>query len=151
MQSSAGSGMGMPSIQTDGCIIEEQPDHLVIALRVRKDLISDNLHLMAALAELSTPSSIRVTGQRITAPYVATDPPRRKYFSAYKLLQIFGIASIVTIHMPSMDGDAAHASHAPVAPSSSVLLSGHEPLYPEYVFPHIKGLEYCTLDHLTVL
>jgi hypothetical protein len=52
--------------------------------------------------------------------------------------------------MPSMDGDAAHASHAPVAPSSPVLLSGHEPLYREYVFLYIKGLEYCTLDHLTV-
>jgi hypothetical protein len=142
MQNSA-VGMGMPSIQNDGCIIEEQHDHLVIALRVPKELISANLPLLAALAELSAPSA-----KRIAAPYVATDPPRNyRYFSGFKFLQIFGIAAIVTIHMPSIDGDVAHAN----APKSTTALISQDALYPEYVFPHIKGLEYCTSDALTAV
>jgi hypothetical protein len=153
MQYSAGFGTGMPSIQTDGCVIEEQPDHLVLAIRVPRKLISDNLPLLAALADCAAPGSGRVIAEAVAGPYVATDPPRRlstyRHFTPYKLLQIFAIAAIGTIHLPSFDGDVAHASHDPAPPLSSALISGHEPLDPKNVFPHIKGLELCTPDHLS--
>jgi hypothetical protein len=41
----------LPSFDTDGCIIEEQKDHLVVALRIPKSVIADNLHLFVELAD----------------------------------------------------------------------------------------------------
>jgi hypothetical protein len=45
------AGSFIPSINVDGCIIEEQPDHLVLAIRVPKATIVSNLSLLGALAE----------------------------------------------------------------------------------------------------
>jgi hypothetical protein len=44
-----GNGSFVPSINVDGCIIEEQPDHLVLAVRVPKATIAANRALFAAM------------------------------------------------------------------------------------------------------
>jgi hypothetical protein len=41
----------VPSINVDSCIIEEQDDHLVLAIRIPKATIVANLPVLAALAE----------------------------------------------------------------------------------------------------
>jgi hypothetical protein len=46
-----GNGSFVPSINVDGCIIEEQDDHLVIAIRVPKAKIASNRALLGALAD----------------------------------------------------------------------------------------------------
>jgi hypothetical protein len=46
-----GDGSFVPSINVDGCIIEEQDDHLVLAIRVPKATIANNLALFAAIGE----------------------------------------------------------------------------------------------------
>jgi hypothetical protein len=46
----------LPHFQTDGCIIQEQDDHLVLAIRIPKATIGANLHLFAALADYCVPS-----------------------------------------------------------------------------------------------
>jgi hypothetical protein len=55
--------VGMPSFETDGCIIEDQADHLVLAIRVPKSTIAANVHLFAALANH--------VGGEIDAPTIA--------------------------------------------------------------------------------
>ena len=40
-----------PLFTNDACIIEEQPDHLVVAIRVPKETIRNNLAFLTALAE----------------------------------------------------------------------------------------------------
>jgi len=45
------AGSFIPSINVDGCIIEEQLDHLVLAIRIPKATIVSNLALLGALAE----------------------------------------------------------------------------------------------------
>jgi hypothetical protein len=152
MQHHTGFGIGMPSIQTDGCIIEEQPHHLVLAIRVPKELIAANLPLLAALADLAAPGSGNLTTQAVVGPFVATDPPRRRstyrHFTPYKFLQILAITTIITFHLSSIHGDVAHASD-PMPTHSTALMSGQEPLHPENVFPHIKGLELCSTFKVT--
>lgn len=41
----------LPTLLADASIIQEQPDHLVVAIRIPKALINANLHLFAALAD----------------------------------------------------------------------------------------------------
>jgi hypothetical protein len=41
----------VPSINVDSCIIEEQDDHLVLAIRVPRATIVSNMALLGALAE----------------------------------------------------------------------------------------------------
>jgi len=45
------AGSFIPSIGVDSCIIEEQEDHLVLAIRVPKATIAANLAFLGALAE----------------------------------------------------------------------------------------------------
>ena len=87
--------MGMPSIQNDGCIIEEQPDHLVVALRLPKALIRANLPLMSAVADRCSPGLGRAIAERVSAPYISPDPPhqQRRYFTPRNLMRIFVIAA----------------------------------------------------------
>jgi hypothetical protein len=43
--------MQFPSI-TQHCVIEEQEDHIVVAIRIPKSEIANNLHLLAGLANV---------------------------------------------------------------------------------------------------
>jgi hypothetical protein len=43
--------MRLPSI-TRHCIIEDQDDHIVVAIRIPKAEIANNIHLLAALADI---------------------------------------------------------------------------------------------------
>jgi hypothetical protein len=45
------AGSFIPSINVDACIIEEQDDHLVVAIRVPKATIVSNLAFLGAMAE----------------------------------------------------------------------------------------------------
>lgn len=42
--------------QRGGCIIEEQDDYIVLAVRIQKSTIHDNLPLLMAIAGCSAPS-----------------------------------------------------------------------------------------------
>jgi hypothetical protein len=44
------NGSFIPSINFDACIIEEQPEHLVVAVRIPKETILNNLSLFNSLA-----------------------------------------------------------------------------------------------------
>jgi hypothetical protein len=46
-----GNGSFIPSINVDSCIIEDQEDHLGLAIRVPKATIVSNMALLGALAE----------------------------------------------------------------------------------------------------
>jgi hypothetical protein len=43
--------MRLPSI-THNCIIEDQEDHIVVAIRISKAEIANNIHFLAALADI---------------------------------------------------------------------------------------------------
>jgi hypothetical protein len=45
------AGSFIPSINVDSCIIEEQDDHLVLAIRVPKATFVSNLPVFAAIAD----------------------------------------------------------------------------------------------------
>jgi hypothetical protein len=63
-----GNGSFVPSINVESCIIEEQDDHLVLAVRVPKATIANNMALLGALAECCGGDDQRVWSTR-------TDPP----------------------------------------------------------------------------
>ena len=65
-----GDGGFIPSINVDSCIIEEQEEHLVIALRIPKSLIASNMSFLAALAKRCGDDNRRVWSTR-------SDPPLR--------------------------------------------------------------------------
>jgi hypothetical protein len=44
------AGSFIPSIGVDACIIEEQDDHIVLAIRIPKSTIETNLPVFEALA-----------------------------------------------------------------------------------------------------
>jgi hypothetical protein len=46
-----GNGSFIPSINVDSCIIEDQEDYLVIAIRVPKATIAANLSMFGAMAK----------------------------------------------------------------------------------------------------
>jgi hypothetical protein len=46
-----GNGSFIPSINVDSCIIEEQDDHLMLAIRMPKATIASNIALLAAMAD----------------------------------------------------------------------------------------------------
>jgi hypothetical protein len=47
------AGSFIPAINVDGCIIEEQEDHLVLAIRIPKATFVANLALLGAVMECS--------------------------------------------------------------------------------------------------
>ena len=76
-----GKGSFIPSINVDSCIIEEQDDHLVLAIRVPKATIVSNLALFAALANCCGVAIPRVWSTR-------ADPPLRSaHLEAYAALE----------------------------------------------------------------
>ena len=66
-----GNGGFVPSINVDGCIIEDQEDHLVVAIRIPKATISSNLALFAALAGRCGMAIPRVWSTRNDPPSVS--------------------------------------------------------------------------------
>jgi hypothetical protein len=65
-----GNGSFIPSINLDSCIIEEQDDHLVVALRIPKATIAKNVPFLACLAESCSDDDRGVWSTR-------NDPPSR--------------------------------------------------------------------------
>jgi len=65
-----GNGSFIPSINVDSCIIEEQDDHLIVALRIPKVTIAVNLAFFGAMARRCGGDDQRVWSTR-------TDPPLR--------------------------------------------------------------------------
>jgi hypothetical protein len=63
-----GKGSFIPSINVDGCIIEEQDDHLVLAIRVPKAKIVSSLPLLAALANCCGRAIPRIFSTRDDPP-----------------------------------------------------------------------------------
>lgn len=63
-----GTGNFIPSIDVDSCIIEEQADHLVIAIRVPKATVAANLAMFSAMAD-------RCGAGRNARPYPPQAPP----------------------------------------------------------------------------
>ena len=63
-------GSFIPSINVDSCIIEEQEDHLVIAIRVPKATVANNLAMFVAMADRCGADDPRVWSTR-------SDPPLR--------------------------------------------------------------------------
>src|ERR1700729_3741985 len=59
-----GNGTFIPSLNVDSCIIEEQEDHLVLAIRVPKATIAANLPTFGALAECCGGDDHRVCSTR---------------------------------------------------------------------------------------
>lgn len=44
-------------VDCDACVLDETPDHIVLSVRVDKKTIRNNLHLLAAVSDLSAPES----------------------------------------------------------------------------------------------
>jgi hypothetical protein len=65
-----GKGSFIPSIGVDSCIIEEQEDHLVLAIRIPKATIISNLAVLGALADCCGAENQKVWSTR-------SDPPLR--------------------------------------------------------------------------
>jgi hypothetical protein len=66
-----GKGSFIPSINVDSCIIEEQEDHLVLAIRVPKATIVSNLALFGALAGCCGMAIPRVWSTRDDPPLMS--------------------------------------------------------------------------------
>jgi hypothetical protein len=65
------SGSFIPSINVDGCIIEEQDDHLVLAIRMPKATIASNIALLAAMADYCGVAIPRVWSTRADPPLIS--------------------------------------------------------------------------------
>jgi hypothetical protein len=65
------NGSFIPSINVDSCIIEEQEDHLVLAIRVPKAKIAANLAVLGALANCCGRAIPRVWSTRDDPPSVS--------------------------------------------------------------------------------
>jgi hypothetical protein len=66
-----GNGSFVPSINVDSCIIEEQDDHLVLAIRVPKATIVSNLPVFRALADWCGVAIPRVWSTRDDPPLMS--------------------------------------------------------------------------------
>jgi hypothetical protein len=75
------AGSFVPSINVDGCIIEEQDDHLVLAIRVPKATIMANLALFNALANCCGVAIPRVWSTRDDPPLMSD---HREAYAAMK-------------------------------------------------------------------
>jgi hypothetical protein len=64
-------------IDVDACIIEEQPEHLVLAIRVPRASIRQNMPLLAALAERSGAEPATEGRGRVLAAAATQMPERR--------------------------------------------------------------------------
>jgi hypothetical protein len=73
------AGSFIPSIGVDSCIIEEQDDHLVLAIRIPKATIVSSLPFLAALAARCGRAIPRVWSTRDDPPSVSD---HRKEYSA---------------------------------------------------------------------
>jgi hypothetical protein len=77
---------GLPTFLADGSIIQEQDDHLVVAVRIPKATINANLHLFAALAESAGSGDRAVTAPPIAPAAAAVAVKRKKPSWTYAVL-----------------------------------------------------------------
>ena len=70
-------------LTADACIIEEQPDHIVLAIRVPRAVIGQNLPLLSALSERTgSPSPRAAQGRALPIPAALPAPRRRPLIRA---------------------------------------------------------------------
>jgi hypothetical protein len=90
-----------------GCIIDDQPDHIVVAIRVPKSLISENFALLAALTDAAGGSVAAYPPQRA--------PPRQ--IPAWAIVSTLIAAVVFSIMVPSpiFQGSSTYAAAKPAA------------------------------------
>jgi hypothetical protein len=86
----------IPSIGVDACIIEEQPDHLVLAIRVPKATIIDSAALLAAVVECSGVEDQGVWSTRADPPSEAEDQEDKPDLESL-LLQLVSAAPLMQL------------------------------------------------------
>jgi hypothetical protein len=101
-----GKGSFVPSINVDGCIIEEQDDQLVPAIRVPKATIVSNLALLAAMAECCGMAVPRVWSTR-------DDPPCSEGEDQQEKPDLEGLLLRLVSATPIMQRELAHAVNNP--------------------------------------
>jgi hypothetical protein len=90
----ASAGLKSGQLTVDACVIDDQPEHIVLAVRVPKDTIAANIPLMAYLADQSGP--IRL-GAAYTSDFPAgavSVPPRRKTARRAALVGLAGFVGL---------------------------------------------------------
>lgn len=80
----------------DACVIEDQPGHLVLAIRVPKDTIGANMPFLAALAEYSAQSAETGAGS-VFSPKEAPLPKNLKNARTGLIAVAGGIAAFVAV------------------------------------------------------
>jgi hypothetical protein len=76
------SGVFFPSFK-DSCVIEEQDDHLVLAVRIPKVTINSNMALLAVLSDLASASTWSLRSAAVsTSPTVPAAPTVQRKFKA---------------------------------------------------------------------
>jgi len=81
------AGLACPQFLSDACIIDEQKEHLVIAVRVPKRLVSENVAFLGALSDCSAGDNVTLAPQfksRVSRKRIRT--------AAYSLAIAGGIA-----------------------------------------------------------
>lgn len=76
----------LPSILSDICILEDQPDHIVVAVRISKVAIVGAMPFLAAVADR--------TGNSINIP-ISPKPVKKKSWSYAMILVAFAAAALV--------------------------------------------------------
>lgn len=104
------AGVFFPSFKEDGCVIEEQEDHLVLAVRIPKTTINANMALLAVLADLAGAS----LGRRadVSAPVAPTVKDRLKPWRAKALLGA-GMLILGMVGLPQLMPTSGFASGSP--------------------------------------
>jgi hypothetical protein len=115
----------LPSFQNDACIIEEQDDHLVLAVRVPKALIASNLHLLAALAERS---GMLTHGLIPVGSYAATYHPRKMPL-VFKYLLMIVVTTAATFFSPASRPDHWGPNQGHAASATASIQSWRAPMY----------------------
>jgi hypothetical protein len=106
-----------------GCIIDDQPDHIVVAIRLPKALVSENHRLLVALTEAAG-------GSVVNYPPQSAPPPARQ-IPAWAIVSTLIAAVVLSIVVPSPifqgTGIFAHAAAKPAAFVSGVPLGFFAP------------------------
>jgi hypothetical protein len=76
-----------------GCIIDDQPDHIVVAIRLPKALVSENHRLLVALTEAAGGSVVNYPPQ--------SAPPSARKIPAWAIVSTLIAAVVFSIMVPS--------------------------------------------------
>jgi hypothetical protein len=93
-------------LSVDASIIDDQPDHLVLAIRVPKATLDANLPLLAAIAERTAPHLSRADAGRVLA--AASQQPPQKAKPARKGFVAAASASAALIALVALEPSIAN-------------------------------------------